>query len=110
MSTRSRLDSIDLLRGLVMILMVVDHVRYPYFTNIQIQPENISTSSLLSQFPVGWLFGNPVPYYRSSPPGYGFGLAGTYFITLIVVIMLYFPCRWFADLKRKRKDWWLSYL
>ncbi len=66
--------------------------------------------SLVSQLPVDWLFGNPVPYYRSSPPGYGFGLEGTYFITLIVVVTLYVPCRWFAELKRRRKDWWLGYL
>ena len=23
---------------------------------------------------------------------------------------LYFPCRWFADLKARRKDWRISYL
>jgi len=28
----------------------------------------------------------------------------------IAVALLYFPCRWFADLKQRRKDWWLSYL
>jgi hypothetical protein len=31
-------------------------------------------------------------------------------IWAVVVVTLYFPCRWFAELKAKRKDWWLSYL
>jgi hypothetical protein len=26
------------------------------------------------------------------------------------VLLLYFPSRWFAALKSRRKDWWLSYL
>jgi hypothetical protein len=29
---------------------------------------------------------------------------------LTAVGILYFPCRWFAALKQRRKDWWLSYL
>ena len=28
----------------------------------------------------------------------------------ITIAILYFPCRWFAAVKRRRKDWWLSYL
>ncbi len=66
--------------------------------------------SLVSHLPVDWLFGNPVPYYRSTPPDFGFGLGGTYFISLLVVVMLYFPCSWYAELKRRRKEWWLGYL
>jgi hypothetical protein len=27
-----------------------------------------------------------------------------------VMVALYPLCRWFADLKRRRRDWWLSYL
>ena len=44
------------------------------------------------------------------PPGYGYGLGVVYALWIIVVLMLYPPCRWFADLKRRRKDVWLSYL
>jgi hypothetical protein len=27
-----------------------------------------------------------------------------------VVVLLYPVCRWFAGVKRRRTDWWLSYL
>ena len=26
------------------------------------------------------------------------------------VLVLYFPCRWFAGVKARRNDWWLSYV
>ena len=45
-----------------------------------------------------------------SPPGYGHGLPFVYAMWAFVVVALYFPCAWFAALKARRKDWWLSYL
>jgi uncharacterized membrane protein len=45
------------------------------------------------------------------PPEFGAGLGGAYVAWALVVAALYPLCRWFADLKRRRKDWpWLSYL
>lgn len=32
------------------------------------------------------------------------------YIRLLRLFLLYFPCRWFADLKARRKDWRISYL
>ncbi len=57
-----------------------------------------------------WLFanhpmGNPPP-----PDGYAWNLAVLYLVFAATIVILYFPCRWFAGLKTKRKDWWLSYL
>lgn len=43
-------------------------------------------------------------------PGNSFNLPTVYCFWLAVVLALYLPCRWFAELKRHRKDWWLSYL
>ncbi len=40
----------------------------------------------------------------------GFGLAGAYVGWIIVVVALYPLCRWFAGVKARRRDWWLSYL
>jgi uncharacterized membrane protein len=48
--------------------------------------------------------------FGETPPGYGFGLPFVYLMWMTAVLLLYLPCRWFAELKRKRKDWWLSYL
>jgi uncharacterized membrane protein len=45
-----------------------------------------------------------------TPPDVGFGLAFTYLAWVIVILLLYPACRWFADLKRRRRDAWLSYL
>lgn len=44
------------------------------------------------------------------PPGWGYGLPGVYAVWAAVVLTLYFPCRWFSQLKGRRRDWWLSYL
>jgi uncharacterized membrane protein len=44
------------------------------------------------------------------PEGYGLALPGVYVVWVLVVLLLYPLCRWFAALKRRRKDWWLSYL
>ncbi|HZO47518.1 MAG TPA: heparan-alpha-glucosaminide N-acetyltransferase domain-containing protein [Xanthobacteraceae bacterium] len=56
---------------------------------------------------VSWLFGEFPPV---KPEGYGLGLAGIYAVWLVVLVALYPLCRWFAALKQRRKDWWLSYL
>jgi uncharacterized membrane protein len=44
------------------------------------------------------------------PPGWGFSLPVVYAIWLGVVALLYAPCAWFAGVKARRRDWWLSYL
>jgi uncharacterized membrane protein len=47
----------------------------------------------------------------AKPPGdAGFELPVVYLVWLIVVILLYPACHWFAASKRRRKDAWLSYL
>jgi uncharacterized membrane protein len=44
------------------------------------------------------------------PADYGYGLPVVYLIWIGVVLVLYPACRWFANLKRRRRDAWLSYL
>ncbi len=51
--------------------------------------------------------GGPSDLY---PPNYGYSLATTYAVWLAVLILVYPVCVWFSELKRRRKDWWLSYL
>ena len=43
------------------------------------------------------------------PPDYGFPLWTVYAVWVVVLLLLYPACRWFARLKQRRNDWWLSY-
>jgi uncharacterized membrane protein len=44
------------------------------------------------------------------PPHFGFNLWGVYLVWLLVIALLYFPCRWFSRYKQTHKQRWLSYL
>jgi uncharacterized membrane protein len=44
------------------------------------------------------------------PPNFGFSLWVVYAVWMGVVAALYPVCRWYAQLKQRRRDWWLSYL
>jgi uncharacterized membrane protein len=46
----------------------------------------------------------------TAPPGWAASLPVIYLLWAVVVVALYPLCRWYAGLKRRRKDWWLSYL
>jgi len=63
-----RIATVDLLRGLIMIFMALDHTR-DFFSNATVDP-----TDPLKSWPA-----------------------------------LYLP-RWFAGVKARRQDWWLSYL
>ena len=47
---------------------------------------------------------------RSLPDWYGVSLPGVYVAWIAVVVLMYYPCRWFARIKRTRGEWWLRYL
>jgi uncharacterized membrane protein len=57
---------------------------------------------------VGWLFRGAI--FGDTPAGYGYNLPFVYLVWIAVVVLLYFPCRWFAEVKKRRREWWLSYL
>jgi uncharacterized membrane protein len=44
------------------------------------------------------------------PPDFGYPLWVSYAVWLTVVLICYPLCRYYADLKMRRRDWWLSYL
>ena len=45
-----------------------------------------------------------------APPDAGFSLLTVYLVWATVIVLLYPACKWFADLKRRRRDLtWLSY-
>jgi uncharacterized membrane protein len=71
--------------------------------------------------PLAWLrYGNasfvlnPLPSLGGSaklyPSDYGYELWVVYVLWIAVVALLYLLCLWFARLKARRSDWWLSYV
>lgn len=57
---------------------------------------------------------NPLPSMggpeKLFPPNFGYSLWTVYGVWLLVLVLLYPVCRWFANVKSRRRDWWLSYL
>jgi hypothetical protein len=67
-------------------------------------------ASYLTGQPTGWLFVGPLDQPRPNPGNLGFPLWVVYAFWLMGLLLLYPLCRWFAEIKRRRRDWWLSYL
>lgn len=47
---------------------------------------------------------------QTPPADVGFGLGVTYLAWILGIAFTYPLCRWFAEVKRRRTEWWLSYL
>ena len=60
--------------------------------------------------PTERLFQSPLDWTGPAPPGMGFNLAVVYLCWIAGVLLLYPLCKWFAGVKQRRRDWWLSYL
>jgi uncharacterized membrane protein len=60
--------------------------------------------------PVHWLFQTPIDWFSNPPQGNGFNIVVVYLSWIGGVLLLYPLCKWFAGVKARRKDWWLSYL
>ncbi len=88
--------------------------RVPFFFYMLHIPLIHSLALVVSKMRLGevspWLFANHPMGNPPAPDGYTWGLGTLYAVWLVVTALLYFVCRWFADLKTRRKDWWLSYL
>jgi uncharacterized membrane protein len=60
---------------------------------------------------IHWMFESPTlgQFPITPPPGWGYSLPTVYLVWAIVVLALYPLCRWFAGLKQRRSEAWLSY-
>ena len=56
-----------------------------------------------------WLFADLSTRQVPQTP-YGYDLLFTYTGWLVCLIMLYPACKWFSNLRKKHKTWWMSYL
>lgn len=61
---------------------------------------------------VHWMFESPslAQFPITAPPDWGLSLPLIYLAWVFVVMTLYPACRWFASVKQRRTDGWLSYL
>ena len=145
---RVRIESVDVLRGVVLILMALDHVR-DFLGRPGANPTDLATTTVplfftrwithfcapaffllmgTGAYPlihlitivicyvrygqVHWMFESPTRglFPITPPPGWGLSLPAIYFVWVLVVVLLYPLCRWFAGVKQRRSDPWLSYL
>ena len=113
-----------------MILMALDHVR-DFFGNAAANPTDPATTTVALFFTrllaihllavlvcsgrygeTHWIFESPgldrFPFAR--PPGWGVDLPVVYLMWACVVMALYPLCRWFAAVKQRHRDGWLSFV
>jgi uncharacterized membrane protein len=57
-----------------------------------------------------YLFHSVPEFYSLAPPDAGFDLWVAYVAWAVAVALLFVMCRWFAGVRRRRRDWWLAYL
>lgn len=81
-----------------------------YITHIYLIHSMAIVVAWISHQPVAWLWQGAF-FLQQRPPEYGHGLPLVYLMWIIAVVILYLPCRWFMEFKRRHRDWrWLSYL
>ena len=88
--------------------------RVPFFYYVLHIPLIHALALIVSKIRLGfvspWLFtnhpmGNPEP-----PDGYVWSVLLLYLVWAITIVILYFPCRWFARVKITGGAWWLKYV
>jgi uncharacterized membrane protein len=88
--------------------------RVPFFYYMLHIPLIHALALVVSKIRLGavspWLFTNHPMGNPEAPEGYTWGLGLLYVVWAVAIVLLYFACRWYADLKARRKDWWLAYL
>jgi uncharacterized membrane protein len=53
---------------------------------------------------------DPSLIFKFRPFNFGYGLGTTYLIWIGIVLLMYWPSKWFVGYKAVHKHWWLSYL
>src|SRR6266404_2231824 len=88
--------------------------RVPFFYYVLHIPLIHALALVVSKIRTGtvdpWLFTNHPMGNPPAPDGYTWSLGLLYLVWAVAVLLLSFPCRWYADLKARRQDWWLKYL
>jgi uncharacterized membrane protein len=102
-NARGRLSSWLTVFGRVPLFYYLLHIPFIHFVALAI-------SLVRSPTATWWLFENHPLRIPPVPDGYRYSLPMLYAVTLLVVIALYFPSRWYGAFKAKSRDMWLTYL
>lgn len=93
---------------LARILIVYGNVPFFYYTVHWFLIQGITAGLFFARgHPMSEAYKSEFPF---SPANFGLPLGGVLGVWLLVVAVLYFPCRWFGRYKRTHHQWWLSYL
>lgn len=88
--------------------------RVPFFYYVLHIPLIHALALIVSAIRLGavtpWLFNNHPVNPGPAPDGYMWSLRLLYLVWAVAVVLLFFPSRWYADLKARRRDWWLKYI
>ena len=88
--------------------------RVPFFFYLLHIPLIHALALVVSKIRLGevspWLFTNHPMGNPPAPAGYTWSLPLLYLVWAASLVLLYQPCRWYADLKARRTAWWLRYL
>ena len=88
--------------------------RVPFFYYVLHIPLIHVVAIIVSRIRMGmvvpWLFANHPMGSPRPPAGYSWSLGLMYLVWLVVVVVLYFACRWYVGVKARSKSPWLAYL
>jgi uncharacterized membrane protein len=104
------LDRAKAERGLARLLLVFGRVPLFYYV-LHLYTIHILAILVSLAFHQPMLHGSVIADFAKKPLGYGHGLPFIYAIWILVIAILYLPCRWFMELRSRHRDWTLlSYL
>ncbi|HEX6944259.1 MAG TPA: heparan-alpha-glucosaminide N-acetyltransferase domain-containing protein [Gemmatimonadaceae bacterium] len=111
--TIALMPALERARGAVIRWMTV-FGRVPFFYYILHIPLIHVIALIVSKIRMGtvvpWMFANQPMGAGRPPAGYSWGLGLLYLVWLIVVVLLYFACRWYAGLKAQKRSPWMAYI
>jgi uncharacterized membrane protein len=88
--------------------------KVPFFYYVLHIPLIHVIALIVSQMRMGtivpWLFENHPMGTGRAPAGYMWSIGQLYLVWLIVVVLLYFACRWYAGMKERKRSPWMAYL
>jgi uncharacterized membrane protein len=93
--------------GLAQKLVTIGHVSFFFYV---VHFYLIHSSAVLIGLWQGMGVRDMAVFFLDYPAKFGLSLAGVYVVWGMVILAMYPACVWFAGVKARRRDWWLSYL